>query len=236
MLHSDLSGTQYKNVKSVMKQRFGEQISLDSNYKIAKRRPKMETDWLRKKLSHHYDDFEPASGSDGEDEEDEALFSDIHLQQTTMKKKTKKRKRKKKANNSQRNNVRKRKLGKLQSNPKQRIKKKEPTLEEVHRRSRRKNEQKQGIHACRFMGGIKEAIDLLVKEIKTTSGIKIEGKFILTNCVDGANYAINKHTDSSVTSYNLQCWGESIKKELPVGSSHGVLTYQQIGAPEKLEY
>ena len=109
-------------------------------------------------------------------------------------------------------------------------------MEEVHRRVRKKNEQKQGIHACRFMGGIKEAIDLLVKEIKTTSGIKIEGKFILTNCVDGANYAINKHTDSSVTSYNLQCWGESIKKELPVGSSHGVLTYQQIGAPEKLEY
>ena len=98
MLHSDLSGTQYKNVKSVMKQRFGETISLDSNYKIAKRRPKMETGWLRKKFSHHYDDFEPASGSDGEDEEDEALFSDIHLQQTTMKKKTKKRKRKKKAN------------------------------------------------------------------------------------------------------------------------------------------
>ena len=65
MLHSDLSGTQYKNVKSVMQQRFGEQITLDSNYKIAKRRPKMETDWLRKKFSHHYDDFEPASGSEG---------------------------------------------------------------------------------------------------------------------------------------------------------------------------
>ena len=73
-----------------MEQRFGEQISLDSNYKIAKRRPKMEIDWLRKKYSHHYADFEPASGSDEEDEEDEALFSDIHLQQTTMKKKTKK--------------------------------------------------------------------------------------------------------------------------------------------------
>ena len=236
MLHSDLSGTQYKNVASVMKQRFGEKISLDSNYKIAKRRPKMEIGWLRKKFSHHYDDFEPASGSDGEDEEDEALLSDIHLQQTTMKKKTKKRKRKKKTNNSQRNNVRKRKAGKMQPNPKPKTKKKEPTLEEVHRRTRKKNEQKQGIHACRFMGGIKQAIDLLVQEIKTTSGIKIEGKFILTNCVDGANYAINKHTDSSVTSYNLQCWGESIKKELPVGSSHGVLTYQQIGAPEKLEY
>merc|ERR1711865_535242 len=103
-------------------QRFGEQISLDSNYKIAKRRPKMEIDWLRKKFSHHYDDFEHASGS--EDEEDEALFSDIHLQQTTMKKKTKKRKRKKKANNSQRNNVRKRKLSKLQSPRKPRTKKK----------------------------------------------------------------------------------------------------------------
>ena len=83
----------------------------------------METDWSRKKFSHHYDDFEPASGSDGEDEEDEALFSDIHLQQTTMKKKTKKRKRKKKANNSQRNNVRKRKLSKLQSPRKPRTKK-----------------------------------------------------------------------------------------------------------------
>ena len=36
------------------------------------------------------------------------------------------------------------------------------------------------------------------------TGVTIEGKFILTNCIGGANYAINKQSNRSVTSYNFQ--------------------------------
>jgi len=91
LLRCGLSDKSYNNVKSILEERFNEDIGLLLPYKLAQSRPPMKTNWLQKQHTHHDAAFESEIDSD----EDEVIIDDTTLNETSEVKKKRRKKRKK---------------------------------------------------------------------------------------------------------------------------------------------
>ena len=55
-------------------------------------------------------------------------------------------------------------------------------------------------------------------------------------CSDGADYSVNKQTNTSFNCYNARMMNEYIQKMISPVSNYNILTYQQVKAEEKIPY